>query len=84
MVYTHKNKGTCSRSTTVDIEGGVIKEISVQDGCDGNLKGICSLVKGMPVKSAIERLSGIKCGIKNTSCPDQISIALQEAMEQAQ
>ena len=66
MVYTRKNRGTCSRSTTVEIENGIIKDISVQDGCDGNLKGISSLVKGMPVEAAIERLSGIKCGFKST------------------
>ncbi len=60
-----------------DIEDGVIKELKVVGGCNGNLKGISSLVKGMTVEEAIKRLDGIKCGFKNTSCPDQIAQALK-------
>ncbi len=82
MVYTRRNVGVCSRSTTVELEDGIIKEISVKGGCNGNLIGICSLLKGMKAEDAIECISGTKCGMKNTSCPDQISIALREALEQ--
>ncbi len=83
MVYTRKNSGTCSSSTTVEIEDGVIKEVSVAGGCNGNLKGICSLLKGTRAEDAIARMQGIRCGIKSTSCPDQIALALKEALEQA-
>ena len=82
MVYKRNNVGVCSRSTTVEIENGIINNVSVEGGCNGNLKGICSLLKGMNAEEAIDRLSGITCGMKRTSCPDQISIAIREALEQ--
>ncbi len=81
MVYTRKNQGTCSSSTTVELENGIIKEISVAGGCNGNLKGICSLLKGASAEEAIARMQGIRCGLKKTSCPDQIALALKEALE---
>ena len=67
-----------------DIEDGVIKELKVVGGCNGNLKGISSLVKGMTVEEAIKRLDGIKCGFKNTSCPDQIAQALKAYLNSEQ
>lgn len=82
MTYTRKNKGVCSRSTTVTIEDGIIHSIEVDDGCDGNLIGICALLQGQPATEAITRLQGITCGRKKTSCPDQISLCLAEALEQ--
>lgn len=83
ITYTRKNQGTCSRSTTVNLnDDGVIESIEVLGGCDGNLKGISSLVIGMKAEDAIERMSGITCGPRKSSCPDQISQALREALDQ--
>lgn len=82
MEYARKNKGVCSASTKVVIEDGIIKDVEMIGGCNGNIKGMISLVKGMKAEDAIERLSGIKCGFKSTSCPDQLAITLREALEQ--
>lgn len=82
MVYTRKNQGVCSRSTTVVIEDGIIKDVEMIGGCSGNIKGLIALVKGMDAKEAAERMRGIKCGPKATSCPDQLAIAIQEALAQ--
>ena len=73
--YTYYPKGTCSKQMEVDLEDGVIKDVRVLGGCNGNLQGISSLVRGM--KAA----DGIRCGFKPTSCPDQLSIALEKALE---
>ena len=72
-------KGVCSRAMEIDVENGVIREVRVLGGCNGNLKGICSLLRGMTVQDAIERMDGIKCGMKPTSCPDQLAQALKRA-----
>jgi len=83
MVYTRKNQGTCSMATKVELAPeGKIQNIQVLGGCDGNLKGICSLVEGMDAHQAIARMKGIRCGRKATSCPDQIALALEEALAQ--
>lgn len=82
MEYTRKNKGVCSRSTTVVLEDNIIKNIEVSGGCDGNLKGVCSLLKGMTATEAITRLRGLTCGDRTSSCPDQIALCIQEAIEQ--
>ena len=82
MVYTRKNIGTCSSSTSVELEDGIIKNVNVVGGCNGNLKGIMSLLKGMTADEAIKRMEGIKCGFKDTSCPDQIAQCLKEALNQ--
>ena len=79
MSYVYKTKGTCSREIHVDIEGDVIKNVEFIGGCNGNTKGISSLLKGMKVEEAIKRCRGITCGIKPTSCPDQLAIALEKA-----
>ena len=80
MVYQRKNKGVCSLSTEVAItEDGVIEGVSVIGGCNGNLKGLCTLLHGMTADEAISKLKGITCGSKKTSCPDQIALALEEA-----
>ena len=81
MKYTYRTKGTCSRSITFDIEDGVVRNVRFEGGCNGNLKGICQLLKGMKAEDAITRMKGTTCGSKPTSCPDQISLALQEALE---
>ena len=82
MEYTRRNRGVCSASTKVVIEDGIIKNVEMIDGCAGNIKGIMALVKGMKAEEAIERLSGIRCGFKTTSCPDQLAITLREALDQ--
>ena len=74
----HKNLGTCSRSVTVQIDDNdIIVDASFLGGCSGNTQGVCALVKGMSVTEAISRLSGIRCGFKSTSCPDQLAEALK-------
>lgn len=78
MKFTYTTKGVCSRSIDIEIEDDIIKSVSYTGGCNGNLKGISSLVVGMKVDDVIERLQGIKCGFKNTSCPAQLAQALIE------
>ena len=77
MKYTYTTKGTCSRLINLDVENGVINDVSFVGGCHGNLQGISALVKGMKVEEAISRLEGINCGSKGTSCPDQLAKALK-------
>ena len=72
-------RGVCSQKMEIDVENGVIQAVRVQGGCNGNLKGIASLLKGMAVEDAITRMEGIRCGMKPTSCPDQLAQALKSA-----
>lgn len=78
MQYT--TKGTCSRLINFDLEDGKVKNVQFIGGCNGNLKGIGSLVEGMPAEEVIKRLRGTTCGMKNTSCPDQLAKALEAAL----
>ena len=78
-MYEYKTSGTCSRSILFDIEDGKVKNVQFIGGCNGNLKGIAALVEGMDVDTVIERVQGITCGMKKTSCPDQLAQALKEA-----
>lgn len=80
MTYTYYPQGTCSKVMSVELENGMIKKLEVIGGCSGNLQGIARLVEGMPAEEAIARLRGIRCGFKPTSCPDQFSIALEQAL----
>lgn len=80
MQYEYKTKGTCSRSILFDIEDGKVKNVQFIGGCNGNLKGIGALVEGMNVQDVIARVEGIQCGMKSTSCPDQLAQALKEAV----
>ena len=80
MKTTFLPRGVCSRQIDIDLEDGVIKKVNFIGGCNGNLKGISSLVIGMKATDAIERLKGIRCGSKSTSCPDQLARALEEAI----
>ena len=84
MKYTYRTKGTCSRSITFDIEDGVVRNVQFEGGCNGNLKGIGATVDGMKVEDVIDKLSGIRCGFKSTSCPDQLAQALMEATHNGQ
>ena len=77
MQYEYKTKGTCSRSILFDIEDGKVKNVQFIGGCNGNLKGIGALVEGMNVQDVISRVEGIQCGMKSTSCPDQLAQALK-------
>lgn len=76
MKFTYKTNGVCSRSIDIEIEDNIIKDVSFMGGCNGNLKGIAALTKGMDIDDVIERLENIKCGFKNTSCPAQLAKAL--------
>lgn len=73
----YQTKGTCSSAIDIEVNNGVIESVTFTGGCNGNLKGISSLVKGMKVEDAISRLEGIRCGFKSTSCPDQLAQALK-------
>lgn len=76
----YNTKGTCSRKIILEVEDDVIVDCKFVAGCPGNTLGVATLVKGMKVDDAIARLKGIKCGLKSTSCPDQLATALMEAM----
>ena len=78
----YKTHGVCSSMIHVELDGDKIKDVDFVGGCNGNLQGISSLVKGMKVEDAIERLDGIKCGSKATSCPDQLAKALKQAINE--
>lgn len=79
MTIQYTPQGVCSRAFTIQVEDHIIQSVQVVGGCSGNLQGISSLLKGMPVDEAIRRLEGIRCGMKPTSCPDQIAQALKSA-----
>ena len=76
MHYEYKTKGTCSQYILFDIEDDIVKNVQYIGGCNGNLQGIGKLVEGMTVEEVIARLEGIHCGMKPTSCPDQLATAL--------
>ncbi|MDE5697931.1 MAG: TIGR03905 family TSCPD domain-containing protein [Lachnospiraceae bacterium] len=74
----YKTSGTCSQLIDFEVEDDIIKSVAFTGGCNGNLKGISALVSGMKVDDAIAKLKGIRCGLKNTSCPDQLARALEQ------
>lgn len=76
-VLLYHPQGTCSKEMKITHDNGVIIDLEVIGGCNGNLKGLTALLRGMKVDDVISRLNGIKCGFKNTSCPDQIAQALK-------
>ena len=82
MFYSYAPKKVCSSQIQFEIDEGIVKKVNFTGGCNGNLKGIASLVEGMPWEEVVNRLSGIKCGLKGTSCPDQLSIAIREDMSE--
>ena len=81
MKYTYTPRGVCSRKINLDIEDNKIMDCSFIGGCNGNLQGIGRLVKGMTVDEAIEKLEGISCNGRPTSCPDQLAQALKAVKE---
>lgn len=78
MTFEYIPKGVCSRKMIIEVEDGKVKDLQVIGGCNGNLKGIAMLVRGMSVDEVISRLDGITCGSKSTSCPAQLAEALKE------
>ena len=82
MRLKYKPRGTCSTMMEVEVTDGIIKEVKITGGCSGNLQGIMKLVQGMSAKEVIDRLSGIRCGPRSTSCPDQLAIALSKCVEE--
>jgi len=78
FMESYKTKGTCSKNIDFDVVDGKVRNVKFLGGCNGNLQGIGVLVEGMPVSEVINKLKGLKCGTKNTSCPDQLANALEE------
>ena len=82
MQYTYNTQGTCSRQIIIDVDdNGIIENVTFIGGCNGNTKGISSLVKGMKIDEVITKLQGIQCGFRPTSCPDQLATALKQVKE---
>ena len=79
MQYTYKTKGTCSQMISFEVNNDIVTNVQFYGGCNGNLKGIGKLVEGMNIDEIIARVEGIQCGMKATSCPDQLAQALKEA-----
>lgn len=80
MKYDFTPKGVCSRGIHVELDGDVIRSVKFDGGCSGNTQGVSALAVGMTVDEYVKRCKGIKCGFKNTSCPDQLALALEEAL----
>lgn len=81
MHYTYKTKGTCSTQIDIELDGDIIQDVSFTNGCNGNLKAVSTLVKGLTVAEVEQKLKGITCGYKSTSCGDQLALACREALE---
>ncbi|MDR3294946.1 MAG: TIGR03905 family TSCPD domain-containing protein [Clostridiales Family XIII bacterium] len=81
MKYSFEPRGVCSQRIDFQIEDGLVQDVAFYGGCNGNAQGIGRLVAGMPAREVIKRLSGIQCGGKPTSCPDQLAAALRAALE---
>lgn len=80
MHITYRPRGVCSQLIEIDVEDGRIEKVEIEGGCSGNLQGISKLLVGMTAEEAVSRLEGIRCGFKQTSCPDQIAKALKKCI----
>ena len=80
MTITYTPRGVCSQAFRIEVEDDVIRSVQVVGGCSGNLQGLSALLRGMRVEDAVQRLDGIRCGTKPTSCPDQLAQALKTAL----
>lgn len=81
MKYRYKTVGTCSQQIDFELdENNILSNVQFYGGCNGNLKGIGKLVEGLPAQEVIKRLEGIPCGMKSTSCPDQLAVALKKVL----
>lgn len=76
-MFNYDTKGVCAKNIEFEIEGDIVKSVKFNGGCNGNLKGIASLVEGLKVEDVIKKLKGLTCGNKDTSCPDQLAKALE-------
>ena len=83
MAYVYKTKGTCSSKIEVELEGNIVRNVKFTGGCPGNLQAIPKLVEGMTVEEVENRIAGVRCGMKNTSCGDQLAKAVREAYNAA-
>jgi len=81
MDYRYRPQGTCSREIVFQIEDGIVTNLEIIGGCAGNSQGVAALVKGMPASEVVKRLTGIDCGGKGTSCPDQVAKAISKALD---
>lgn len=81
MEYTFIPKGVCSRKISFEINDGIVSNVRFAGGCAGNTQGVAALVEGMKAEDVVARLSGIRCGFKRTSCPDQMAQAIKEALK---
>jgi len=79
--FDYKTKGTCSQMISLDLDGDVVRNVRFLGGCSGNLQGVSSLVEGLTVSEIEQKLAGIRCGSKPTSCPDQLAKAVKAACE---
>ncbi|NLT39051.1 MAG: TIGR03905 family TSCPD domain-containing protein [Clostridiales bacterium] len=84
MRFTYKTKGVCSRQIEFDFDGLTVDNVVFSGGCPGNTQGLAALTNGRPAQEVIGRIKGIRCGFKPTSCPDQLALALEAAIAEAQ
>ena len=84
MKFNYRTQGTCAREISFELENSIVKDINFVGGCNGNLKGISALAEGKNAEDVIATLSGIRCGFKSTSCPDQLARALKEALDKGE
>ena len=82
MTIEYKPQGICARYMRVTVEDGIVQDVVIEGGCDGNHKGIISLVQGMKAEDAVSRMRGIRCGMRPSSCPDQLAIAIAACAEE--
>ncbi len=80
MTHTYRTKGVCSMQIQFDLEDGIVRNVQFMGGCNGNTQGVAKLAEGRDAKELVEILEGIKCGFKNTSCPDQLAKAIKEVL----
>lgn len=80
--FTYQTQGVCSRQIQIELDGDTIVSVRFAGGCSGNTQGVAALVAGMNVQDAIDRLGGIRCGLKQTSCPDQLATALKKHLQE--
>lgn len=78
MEHVFTPTGVCSRKIYLDVEGNIVKSVRFEGGCSGNTQGLAKMVEGLEINDVVKKLKGIRCGFKNTSCPDQLAIALEQ------
>ncbi|MBP3665330.1 MAG: TIGR03905 family TSCPD domain-containing protein [Tyzzerella sp.] len=81
-MFVYKPIGVCSKEIHIELDGNIVKEVSFVGGCSGNTQGVSALIAGMNVQDAIGRIRGIRCGMRQTSCPDQLAKALEAALKE--